>query len=451
MRRVKAKAAAAAAIATAVVMTMAGCAASVETIKDPKFTPEPRCAKAAEISRQDVDKALEQVNSDPDTAGVRFESVAGGYALRLGNDFDHDTGKAVPDPAVLAKALAKPLNCADVEVVITDLAFAPAVPLLGLAKVDALLKVTQEEATANPLALVALGRIENATSLTINGDLPPGQLPMMQSLVTLTAYSEKLEDPQWANIASRLPALASLSLKIHPDADWQPEDLAGLTNLKDLNICISVDGKCALEGVSTETLDLITKIPETLPNLETLNDLDPGSVDQKKLVPGGTMTREERRIEAEYKATSSDLSAWMDTTINAGWATAGNANHIAGPIVVSSDDGDSIANGVRGKDWNGIPAAKLCKDKDTCKSIAVVSLRPGAVSGNYVPSSGSGTGFSGHLGETIVTIYDIAGKAVRPPAVVATTSPPDTVYSQDEAIGAIDLAAAYGWIAAHVG
>jgi hypothetical protein len=205
-----------------------------------------------------------------------------------------------------------------------------------------------------------------------------------------------------------------------------------------------------LQGVTKETLDLVLQAIEDLPNLERINGIEVAKATASVLAPGQILTRAEHKAEMEAKQAEKDLSAWAKDIKEAAWATGGNANRIAGPIWVETDEASSTANGVRGKDWNGIPAAKLCKTKDECGSVVVIGFRKGAASGNYVPVDGTtGSGFTGNKGETTVLVYDVASSTVRPIAVVATTEPPDRVSSQAAAVGPIDLDAAYAWVASH--
>ena len=434
----------------AAVFALAGCATEVAEIDSPDFSPKPRCPKVLSVNRNAVEQAVAQVKDSEDFAVMAFDDTLLTPTLTLG--LVTDGGEVAA--ADVTKALGATLACTDlvVDMKLPDLL--AVLPGLGLANLDLELYLNETDLDNQPWLTTTLGYTPGLTTLTLTGDVRPGRLPQLGSVKVLTLAYAKVVAPDFAAIAERFPSLEVLTVGIDQDADWLPPDLAGLTSLKALNFSLSPSSSPTdLAGVSQETLDLILQIPATLPNLETLNGLPVAEATQAALAPGGAMTRAERKAEEAAKIAIADIQDWGQGVKEGGWATGGNAGTITAPVLIynDTDGGNSATNGVRGQDWNGIPAGYLCQSKEECASVVVVDHRPGAVSGNYVPTSGTGQGFNGHLGETTVTVYDVASSLIRPVVVAATTEPPDTVYSEAEAIGSPDLDKAWSLILARLG
>jgi len=428
----------------AAVLALAGCSTDVETIKAPTFTPKPRCPKTLTVSRNAIEPALMQVKDQDGYTVLDFSDTLLTPTLTLGRDEPSRTVEA----AAVTKAIGSTLACTDMLIVVNQPELLAVLPLLGMAKVAVELRLTEEQLKDQPWLLTVLGYTANLTELTLVGDVAPKQLPRLESVAMMSTVNKALE-PDFESMAKRLPNLEVLSVGIDQDADWEPADLAGLTTLTTLNLTLfPEDSLTDLGGVSKETMDLILQIPETLPDLVTLNGQPAGEVTQASLAPGSILTRAERKAEEAAKIATTDLQDWGESIRDGDWATGGSAGTITGPVLIYNevDGGNSAANGVRGEDWNGIPAANLCLSKDECASVIVVDHRSGAVSGYYVPTSGSGSSFNGHLGETTVTVYDAGASLIRPVVVAASTSPPDTVYSEAEAIGAPDVDKAWSLI-----
>jgi len=434
----------------AVILALGSCTTEVATIDSPDFSPKPRCPKVLTVNRNAVEQAISQVRDTEDFAVMAFDDSLLTPTLTLGLDID---GGEVAS-AEVAKALGDTLVCTDLVVQVNLPDMLAVLPGLGTANLALELYLTEEQLDNQPWLASTLGYTPGLTALTLTGDAAPGRLPRLSSVVVLTLTNAKVLEPDFVAISSRFPNLEVLTVGIDQDADWLPSDLAGLTSLTALNFSMSPSSSPTnLTGVSQETLDLILQVPATLPNLETLNGQPVAEVSQAALVPGGAMTRAERKAEEAARIAITDIEDWGQGVKDGGWATGGNAGTIATPVLIYNvvDGGNSAANGVRGQDWNGIPAAHLCQTKEGCASVLVVDHRPGAVSGNYVPTSGTGTGFNGHLGETTVTVYDAASSLIRPAVVAASTEPPDTVYSEAEAIGPPDVDKAWSLILARLG
>jgi hypothetical protein len=254
--------------------------------------------------------------------------------------------------------------------------------------------------------------------------------------------------------AEKLPAVETLWLWIGRSVTPQWQTLEGFKSLQHLNLLLeSFDDSDApqLNGISAETLDAVLGIQDALPGLKTLNGvtLDGGELTAEMFGVESAPTRSELQEEAKKQANASGLRAWVNDVLDGGYGQGGPLDSITGPVVVKGTDDDSSRYGAFGEDYNGIPAAKLCLSKDSCVSLAVVSHRLGAVSGNYTPLGGGGVAFMGNLGETVVQVYNAQTGLVTEPIVVSTTEPPTYAESKAEAVGGPDWDAAYEWIAAH--
>jgi hypothetical protein len=269
----------------------------------------------------------------------------------------------------------------------------------------------------------------------------------------LSGYSDISGWSEMPDVAEKLPNVETLSLSIDRTADWDWQHFEGFGSLKHLNVNLGSEDD-PLGGISTETLRLVLRVQEALPELETLNgvNLTNGEVTAEMLGVGSTQSRAEIKAEddgvaAEFAAESA-LKPWVDQVRGGGYSIGGPVDSITGPIVIQGT-GNSVHAGAYGLDFEGIPAAKLCPDTEHCASVVVVDFRQGEEWGTYTRSDGGIEPFPGYKGETYVQVYNAGAKTVTEPIVVATTLPSQYWTNRGDDVGKPDYEAAYAWIAEH--
>ncbi|MDR2252951.1 MAG: hypothetical protein LBD97_03680 [Bifidobacteriaceae bacterium] len=437
-------------LAAALVAVLAGgvLAACATDTGAPPQAPQP-CARTNPIP-ESVVQALAGIDSTEDLPVVLEQSSETGQqvlSVKAESATPKDVARTV---AAVADEFGEDLRCGVLAAQVDSQQAAAIVRSFGLAEVQ----------LAWSLGLgVAESHAFNTLSGVTAADLGPYAVDW--ALLTPKEALKSLTVAEWDSArfealgaaAALFPALTSLTVGVQENADWSWTALAGFRSLTDLVVCVSACGGSGepLAEVSRETMDIILAAPGELPQLRTVNGVDvSGGLEESDLVEGELSTRAEIKARREAAAAETALTEVLDKATDGGFAAGGSKTTITGPVVVrlDGDGGDnSVQAGVAGEDWTGIPAAKLCRDATACGSVVTVGFREGAASGEYLPDGGGAVAFKGKLGETIVTIYNLADKKAAGPVVVKTTTPPDTVTSKAEAVGAADYAAAYKWIA----
>jgi len=435
----------------AALLALAACTSPQAGTDQPPSSTQVACPKTLNADASKVNQAISTVNDQAGYEALSFEGYLDDPVLTLGAEGAEGAAGTV-EPAEVVKALGDTLQCTALVADIHQLNLLEILPQLGLASTKVRLRLDQAALRNQPLVLTPLARTSNLVDLQFRGDLLPAAFPRLETVTSLQMGSDNLTEPKFDAIAERFPNLETLTVLIERDSDFDPEAFASLTNLRSLNFTLfQVLSNPNLEGVSKETLDWIVQAAKALPDLEQLNGLPVGQASQAALAHGTVLTRAERRAEEVAVAATAELEAWGESITTGEWETAGNVNQVSGPALVYDHKGkSSAAAGARGQEWNGIPAEKLCQTKEACKSVVVLGHRSGAKDGYYESSSEPNEKVDAFKGETIVTVYDVDSQCQRPPAVVATTNPPQTILVDASTTGEPDWDSAWQFVIARV-
>jgi hypothetical protein len=427
---------------------------------DPGALPKvpERCPKPFAVSPEELSTIVD--GSAVASAAITIASTAVMTHTNVGDSAGTPLWSSAKDQEQLNKGLAevaKKTTCGKATLATVGPGVLPMISHLGLAEVSIAMDHSLDGSV--PGDLYALNSIEGLKGLRVpdnfNWDLfqeRPGVTVLHASLV-----DDDKGGPALVKAAAKLPGVESLYLDIADIGDWDNANIAKFDKATDVHFryagSSTEDG--VLKGISTETLDLILGLPKAMSQVKTVNGVSASSLSAAALGIESTQTRE--AILAERKALKDieDLGDWRSEIEDGDFKSGASANHVAGPIVIvttppTGSSSNSIESGVRGKDWNGVPAAKLCKEVEGCASLIQVGFREGGSYGSYRPVGGGAVAFTGSYGETIVTIYNASGKSIAGPVVAATTQPPDTVSSKSEAVGKPNWTAAYQWINSHL-
>jgi hypothetical protein len=308
-----------------------------------------------------------------------------------------------------------------------------------------------------------LADIENLTSLCV--DVPGGipSLPDFPTLETLgmdvslgayALYGETEERSFSFDGLERQPALKTLVLSNSSGLIMEYQSLSSLSLCNTLVEISFIASSWKGEDLGDKILPTDAPVFETAllcPNIQTLQGVDITKFDLDKIIDFSVSVSLGQR--AALKWARELVDAYKEGTL----PEKELPSRLEGKVIVVEGGmfsfgsnftagGASLDAAVEGKDYGGIPNARLASSIEECSYIIYVSSERGTLVGYY---DGGGSAFKGL---TTVTIIDVATRSVGQKIVVSTADPPESISRTPEtralgAVGPDDPEAARAYVA----
>jgi len=388
----------------------------------------------------------------------------GSQTLALGN-----VPVAAGEIASVAAALLPVFNCTAVAVRLAAPQWTPVLSQLGLSRLLSVTFVLSGKDTWNdPTAAAQVATLKGVAalpdSINFTADAKTASATFAHALKSVPSDVAATVALTWpgpaaipvTDIGRRLPHLAELDMTVSRAATWKASDFKVFHKLTTLNIGLSKDNP-DLSGAPGRLIDLVVDSGFAA----GVHELSGMVIDGGKAFvakqrfgihnSGGTYGAATALSNDEWSQVVAGLDKLIDTATAKKTRVSGSPTSMASPVLIGGLGVSSEEAGVSQKAFSGIPAKKLCLDKNHCTSVVRIDERLAGASGPSCDYMYLGT-LTPKWRETFIQVWNVGAKTMSEPLVVARTkgSCPSQISGRDDVNGKINTKAALAYIKAHL-
>jgi len=472
-------------LATGLVATLAGCtggnaaapqASSVEptaassqapTIVVPSPDPSSTPTGAATPCSPDPDATAVQQAISGLPYGTGESPVSydpGTQTLALGN-----VPATADEIESVATVLLPVFNCTVVAVRFAAPQWVPILSQLGLSRLLSITFVlTAKDAWNSPTAAAQIAMLKGVaalpTAIQFTADAKTASATLTHALKAVPSNFAATVRLTWpgpsaipvADIGRRLPSLTELDMTVSRAATWTPSDFKVFHKLTTLDVGLSKDN-LDLSSAPGRLIDLVVDSGFAAGVHEVSGMVIEGGkafvAKQRFGIPdsGGTYGSATSLSNDEWNQVMAGLDKLMDTATAKKTRVSGSPTSIASPVLIGGLGVSSEEDGTLQKASYGIPAKKLCLDKNHCTSVVRIDERLAGASGPSCEYMYLGT-LTPKWRETFIQVWNVGAKTMSKPLVVARTkgSCPSQISGSDDVNGKVNTKAALAYIKAHL-